>query len=237
MKEDKKIHTNGEEKKSAVDNISSIDNPKKNNPYKTLIIILIISVAVMIIAFGLVFYFIFKNNSKDNTVSPSASASSSQTDTPTASPKKRVGWQIYTNSRFNYSMEVPPNLEKTESINGDGASFTNWDPPMTIRVWATNNSLGLTAQQAIDSDKQSLLKDGMENFRVIVEGPIEMGGEPAIESVWQYIAPPMGDAATSARAYVVKNNIIYSIEFLIDTSQWNSYSTMFDDVFESFKFL
>ena len=108
---------------------------------------------------------------------------------------------------------------------------------MTIRVWAADNSLGLTAQQAIDSDKQSLQKEGMENFRVIVEGPIEMGGEPAIESVWQYIAPPMGDAATSARAYVVKNNIVYSIEFLIDTSRWDSYSTMFDDVFTSFKFL
>ncbi|MBU2595833.1 hypothetical protein KJ713_03320, partial [Patescibacteria group bacterium] len=201
---------------------------KKNN----LLIIIIIAVVIIAVLAAIIIYLILKSNQAPT---PSPSTSASVSETATASPEKRVGWETYNNSRFGYSIQVPPNLEKTESINGDGAAFTNWNPPMTITVWAKNNSLNMTAQQAIDADKEGLINDGMENFRVIVEGSIEMGGESAIESVWQYIAPPMGDAATSARAYVVKNNVIYSIEFLIDTNQWNSYSTMFDDIFTSFE--
>jgi len=206
---------------------------KKEGKNSVLIILIIAAVIIVILAVVIV-YLIVRDN-KTETASPSLSASSNAT--PTASASNRAGWETYNNSRFGYSIQVPPKLEKTESTNGDGASFTTWDPPMTIRVWAENNDQNLAAQQAIDLDKQSLIQEGMENFRVIVEGPIEMGGESAIESVWQYIAPPMGDAATSARAYAIKNNITYSIELLIDTSQWNSYSTIFDDVFTSFKFL
>ena len=95
----------------------------------------------------------------------------------------------------------------------------------------------MTAQQAIDFDKQDYATNEVENLRVTVEGPIQMAGQDAIESIWQYTVPSTGDAETSARAYTVKGTTIYKIEFLIATQQWNSYSTMFDDVFTSFKFL
>lgn len=210
-------------------------NQPKEKMTTAVMVIIIVAVVIIAVLVGIIIYLVFK--SKTPTPSPSASVSVSQSETPTASPKKRVGWESYNNARFGFSIQVPPGMEKTASINGDGETFTTWNPPMTIRVWAENISPGLTAQQAIDADKESLIKDGMEDFKVIVEGPIEMDGQSAVESVWQYIAPPTGDAATSARAYTIKGTTIYKIEFLIDTSQWNSYSTMFDDVFESFKFL
>lgn len=202
----------------------------------TTVMIIIIIVAVIIAALiATIIYLVFKNKTPNPTPSPSASASETSL-TPTASPKKRVGWETYNNSRFGFSVQVPPKLEKTESINNDGATFTTWDPPMTIRIWAVNNDQNLTAQQAIDFDKQDYALNEVENLRVPVEGPIEMGGQAAVESVWQYTAPSTGDASTSARAYTVKGTTIYKIEFSIGTDQWSSYSTMFDDVFTSFEF-
>lgn len=207
---------------------------QKDNSVKSLLIILTIIIVLMMVGFGIVLYFIMRGNqpSPSNTPTPSASSS----ETATASPKKRVGWETYNNSRFGFSIQVPPGMDKTASINGDGETFTTWDPPMTIRVWASNNDQNLTAQQAIDFDKQDYALNESENLRVTVEGPIEMGGQAAVESVWQYTAPSTGDASTSARAYTVKGTTIYKIEFLIGTNQWNSYSTMFDDVFTSFEF-
>jgi cytoskeletal protein RodZ len=204
----------------------------------TTMMIVIIVVAVIITALiAVIVYLVFKNKTPNPTPSPSASASTSSTPAPSSSPEKRVGWETYNNSRFGFSVQVPPNLEKTESINGDGATFTTWNPPMTIRIWAINNDLNLTAQQAIDFDKQDYATNEAENLRVIVEGPIEMGGQGAVESIWQYSAPSTGDASTSARAYTIKGGTIYKIEFEIGTNFWNQYSTMFDDVFTSFKFL
>ncbi len=209
------------------------EKQKKNN---LLIIIIVIAGVIIAILAAIIIYLIFRSANQP-TPTPSVSTNSSASETPTASPQKRVGWETYTNSRFGFSMQVPPNLEKTESQNGDGVTFTDWDPPMTIRVWAVNNDQNLTAQQAIDFDKNDLAANEVENLRVTVEGPIEMGGQGAVESIWQYTAPSTGDASTSARAYTVKGTTIYKIEFLIATNQWNSYSTMFDDVFTSFKFL
>jgi cytoskeletal protein RodZ len=207
---------------------------QKDNSVKSLLIILIIIIVLMMVGFAIVLYFIMRGNqpSPSNTPTPSTSSS----ETATASPKKRVGWETYNNSRFGFSVQVPPKLEKTESINNDGATFTTWDPPMTIRIWAVNNDQNLTAQQAIDFDKQDYALNEVENLRVPVEGPIEMGGQSAVESVWQYTVPSTGDASTSARAYTVKGTTIYKIEFAIATNQWDSYSTMFDDVFTSFEF-
>lgn len=208
---------------------------KTKNKNNLLIIIIIAAVIIAVLA-GLIIYLIFKNDNQP-APTPSISTTSSPSETATASPEKRVGWETYSNSRFGFSLQVPPNLDKTESQNGDGATFTTWDPPMTIRVSGAYNSLEHTTQQAIDFDKNDLATNEVENLRVIIEGPIEVGNEKAIESIWQYIVPATGDAQTSARAYVIKNNIVYKIEFLIDTNQWNSYSTMFDDIFTSFKFL
>lgn len=208
---------------------------KKEKMTTTLLIIIIVAAIIISALIATVIYLVFKNKTPNQT-SPSPSASESQSETPTASPKKRVGWETYNNSRFGFSIQVPPNLEKTESVNGDGVTFTTWNPPMTIRAWAVNNDLNLTAQQAIDFDKQDYAVNEVENLRVIVEGPIEMGGQGAIESVWQYTVPSTGDASTSALAYTVKGGVIYKIEFLIGTNYWNQYSTMFDDIFSSFEF-
>ena len=204
------------------------------NKSNLLIIIIVIAAVIIALLAGVIIYLIFKNN---QVPTPSPSASASASETPTASHQKRVGWETYANSRFGFSIQVPPGMDKTASINGDGETFTTWNPPMTIRVWAVNNDQNLTAQQAIDFDKQDYATNEVENLRVTVEGTIEMGGQGAVESVWQYTAPSTGDASTSARAYTVKGTTIYKIEFLIGTNQWNSYSTMFDDVFTSFKFL
>jgi len=221
-------------------------NKIKNNPDKKdknkekvsagLVIFLIIAVIVIIVLLAIIIYFLFKAGSQ-TALEPSSSLSASPSESSTAPPEQRAGWETYTNSRFSYSLEVPPDLEKTESQNGDGATFTTWNPPMTIRVWGENNSLNLTAQQAIDFDKNDLAVNEVENLRVIVEGTIEMGGEEAVESVWQYTAPSTGDATTSARAYTVKGDAIYKIEFLIDSERWNQYSTTFDEIFSSFQFL
>lgn len=210
-------------------------NDQSKNKGNPLMIIIVIAAVIIAILAGVIIYLIFRSNGQP-TPTPSASASP-LSETPTASPKKRVGWETYNNSRFGFSIQVPPNLEKTESQNGDGATFTTWDPPMTIRVWAENNSLNLTTQQAIDFDKQDYATNEVDNLKVIVEGTIEMGDQSAVESIWQYSAPSTGDASTSARAYTVKGTTIYKIEFLIGTDQWSSYSTMFDDIFTSFKFL
>ena|SRR3990167_2826021 len=212
------------------------EEKKKQNKRNILMIITVIAAVIIAFLAAVIIYLIFRSNGQPAPASsPSTSASASET--ATASPKKRVGWETYNNSRFSYSVQVPPNLDKTESQNGDGAAFTTWDPPMTIRVSGAYNSLNHTAQQAIDFDKNDLATNEVENLKVIVEGPIEMGGQAAVESVWQYTAPSTGDASTSARAYTIKNNIVYKIEFLIATDQWNSYPTMFDDIFDSFKFL
>ena len=216
-----------------VKSASGGEEDKKQKENYLLMIIIIAAIIIALLA-AVIIYLIFKNNQAP-TPSPSTSASASET--PTASPEKRVGWETYNNSRFGFSVQVPPNLDKTESQNGDGATFTTWNPPMTIRVSGAYNSFEHTAQQAIDFDKNDLATNEVENLRVTVEGPIEMGGQAAVESVWQYTAPSTGDASTSARAYTVKGTYIYKIEFLIGTDQWNSYSTMFDDVFSSFKFL
>lgn len=213
---------------------------KKENQTKkssNMVIIIIIAAAVVIAVLGgTIIYLVFRsNNQPAPTSSPSVSASPSAT--PTASASSRAGWETYNNSRFGFSVQVPPGMEKTASINGDGETFTTWNPPMTIRVFASNNNQNLTAQQAIDFDKQDYATNEVENLRVTVEGPIKMGGQDAVESVWQYTAPSTGDASTLANAYTVKGDTIYKIEFEIGTDQWNQYSTQFDDVFTSFKFL
>jgi hypothetical protein len=108
---------------------------------------------------------------------------------------------------------------------------------MTIRVSGSYNSQNLTVQQAIDFDKQDYATNEVENLRVTVEGSIQMGGQEAIESIWQYTVPSTGDASTLANAYTVKGDTIYKIEFEIGTDQWSQYATTFDDIFTSFKFL
>ena len=209
---------------------------QKDNSVKSLLIILIIVIVLMMVGFGIVLYFIIRGNQPSPSNTPTPSTSSSSSETATASPKKRVGWETYNNSRFGFSVQVPPGMEKTASVNGDGETFTTWNPPMTIRVSGSYNSQNLTAQQAIDFDKQDYALNEVENLRVTVEGKIQMGGQDAIESVWQYTVPSTGDAITDAHAYTIKGDTIYKIEFEIATNQWNSYSTMFDDIFTSFEF-
>lgn len=46
-------------------------------------------------------------------------------------------WETYANARFGFSVDVPADLVKTESDNGDGASFANGDGTVTISVYGT----------------------------------------------------------------------------------------------------
>lgn len=170
------------------------------------------------------------------TAAPTSSPTNSLTPTPTTTTQTRTGWQRYENSRYKFSLEVPSTLIKEESANSDGATFTTHDPPMTVRVWAENNSLNLTAQQAIDFDKEDFAKNEAENFTTLEEEQIKMDSQSAVRSVWSYSSPETGDAITAAKAYTAKGGNIYKLEFLIDYSAWAEYSQMFDEIVASFQF-
>lgn len=161
---------------------------------------------------------------------------------PTPKPQEKTtpkaGWQTYENARYKFSLQVPTSFsEKQESANGDGVTFTSWNPPMTIKAWGELNSLNLTPQQAIDFDKEDFAKnEGVENFEVVEEEDITLGGERAVKSVWAYSVSATGDAITSARVYVVRGENIYKIEFLVDTGAFAEYAPMFDEIVASFEF-
>lgn len=204
---------------------------------KIVLILLIVCIVVILILLGVVFYFIFRGDSqKDKESTQTQEEESKEEETKSEEEDKRVGWQSYSNSRYGFKVEVPSTLDKEESANDDGATFTTWDPPMTVRTWGELNTSDLTAQEAIDFDKNDYAVNEVEGLEVVEEGKVTLGGEEGVKSVWSYSSYATGDSNTSARAYVIKGDNIYKIEFLIDTLAWSEYSSMFDEILDSFNF-
>lgn len=236
----------------------SISNAVPKGKTGKVVLIIVVCLIVVFIIFallGMIVYLLYKINKQSSTSVtsvPDSSTPKSYTITPTAAPTvtfsptssplptptstTKIGWQRYKNARYGFNLEIPSTLTKEESANGDGATFTTYDPPMTVRVWAENNSLKLTAQEAIDFDKEDMAKNEVENLEVIEEEKITINGESAVKSVWSYSAPSTGDAITTSRAYVTKGENIYKIEFLIDTAAWAEYSEMFEEIIASLEF-
>ncbi len=56
-----------------------------------------------------------------------------------AGPAYAQGWEAYQNSRFGYSLEIPPDfVVQRESDNGDGATFAARGQATYLSVWGGN---------------------------------------------------------------------------------------------------
>jgi hypothetical protein len=56
-------------------------------------------------------------------------------------------WESYANARFGFWVDVPAGLSKSESDNGDGATFSNAEGTVTISVYGTNIVEGTFSDQ------------------------------------------------------------------------------------------
>ncbi len=145
-----------------------------------------------------------------------------------------ASWQTYHNSRYGFTIKVPTNFSKTESENGDGASFIQSSPSVSINVFAVLGQ-GQDIDTYLNSARAALFNSsgGASEIEVTDTGLDNMYAQ---KRIWEYKNPVDNNMVYEVITTGQKNDVFYNIAMMINKSDYDQYKTTYDQMQKSFKY-
>lgn len=197
----------------------------KGNVKLIIVLLIIFGIIILALLLGGGCYLLYKIGTSDNTAQ-------NQTTTNRTTPKVTLGWLDYKNARYNFTIKYPQSFAKTESINGDGATFTSESPKITLRVYA-NSAMGLTTDQYLAMDKESLIIE-LGGVQEISNQSYTLGNLSGKRVIYQYKDPVLGEETIRDQVCAVLNDIAYNLSLTIGYSDYSEYSKMLEEMAATF---
>ena len=195
---------------------------KGNAKIWVIVLVIILGLVILTAIIGGGCYLLYKIGNTNNTTN-------NQTKPANTS---KTGWLDYKNSRYNFAVKYPQSFEKTESINGDGATFTSQSPAITLRIFGVL-ATGMTAEQYLAMGKESLITE-MGTVEEIGNESFNLGNLPGKRLVLKYKDPVLGEFTVEDQITAVKNDVAYNLTMTIAFSDYSEYSKMLEEMAATF---
>lgn len=142
--------------------------------------------------------------------------------------------QTYHNSRYGFTIKVAANFSKTESENGDGASFIQSSPQVSINVFAV-----LGQGQDIDAylnSTRAVLFNSSGGASEIEATSVSLDNMYAQKRIWEYKNPVDSNIVYEVITTGQKNDVFYNIVMTINKSDYGQYKSTYEQIQKSFKY-
>lgn len=129
-----------------------------------------------------------KNNKKaSGTKSASKNENTASDDTGKAANTNEEGQSEYSNNRFGFRVSYPSTWSKTESNNGDGATFVPTDEKKVV-IRAYGYTVGMKTLDEMIAEQESYERLEHSDLSIVAKNNSLLDGHPAIEATWSYTA-------------------------------------------------